>query len=129
MIYDKTYIPVGADHRVFVRVDIPAISLGIGVEFTQSLQADLTGYSKQGVKVVPKDSGGGSTPQVEVRMYEKHEGSWRFRASLGLSTIDSNEQFEHNGEDIVGEVLVGLTPLVAVPDQGIFVQISGRRGA
>jgi hypothetical protein len=126
-IYDKKYVPVGDDHRIFVRDIIPAADLAVGVPFRDGLFINWTGYGRQGLKISPIDSGGGPGPQVEVRIFEKVNGTFKLRTGLGVATINSEVVFEHNSEDMARESVVELTPLIAVPDGGIFIEISGRR--
>ena len=128
MIYDKKYVPVGDDHRVFVRRTIPPAELAVGTPFRNGLFVNWTGYGRQGIKVTPIDSGGGPIPRVEVRIFEKVGDVFKLRDTLGVATVDAEVIFEHNAEDMAGESVVELTPIGAgVPDGGVHVEINGRR--
>lgn len=129
-IRDHKYIPIGADHRVFVRTLIPAAELSVGTPFSRGLLANFQGFARQGFKIVVNHAGGGPFPIIEVRIQERHNGIFVTKANLGIlgvGTPTNNQLFEHNSADMMGETRVELTPTVAVPDGGIFVEINGRR--
>ena len=73
------------------------------------------------------DTGGGGTPQVTFMLQERHAGIWVDKKGLVPATVDTDEVCEHNSEDIIREARVCVTPITALPNVGIFIQITGKR--
>ena len=125
-IYNKTYVPIADNHRVFVEGTIPVAKLSLGVTY-YSKPVNFTGFSRQSFKIMIDDTGGADSAQVTFMLQERHAGIWSDKKGLAPATVDTLEVCEHNSEDIIREVRICITPLTALPTVGVYIQISGKR--